>query len=229
MVEPMSQFIFDFQRSDPGLVRRLSDIPTSTISDALGRKGAMDGGIQAVGPSMKLAGPALTVKAYTADNLMCHLALRYARPGDILVVDAGGYLGAALWGELMCLNAKARGLGGFVIDGAVRDRMAIAEIGFPVFSRGCVPAGTFKASLGDLGVPIACGGIGVSSGDIVIGDADGIVVVPRLSAESVLEQAKAILLREEAIRAQIAEGGLLFDLLNLGVFFEDRLPADSDA
>jgi 4-hydroxy-4-methyl-2-oxoglutarate aldolase len=101
------------------------------------------------------------VRAYPADNLTCHVALKQARPGDILVVNAGGYTDAALWGELMSLNARERGLGGLVIDGAIRDREALEEIGFPVFARAWVPSGTYKNTLGSLNVPVACGGLSV--------------------------------------------------------------------
>ena len=209
-----------FDRPSPDVVRAFRELPTSIVSDVMGRMGAMDGGIRPIALAGGLTGPAFPVNAYPADNLMCHLALKLAQPGDILVVDAGGYGDAALWGELMSLNAVRRGLGGLVIDGAVRDRSTLAEIGFPVFARGCVPNGTFKRKPGALNQPVACGGLSVAPGDLVLGDADGVVVVPRADAEEILERASKQIEKEAMLRRQIEAGETLFDLLDLAGRFQ---------
>jgi len=208
------------KHSPARLVAAFKELPTPILSDVMGRKGAMDGGIRPVDPAMRLVGPAFTVKTPPADNLTCHLALKLARPGDILVVDGGGYRHVALWGELMSLNAQMLGLGGLVIDGAVRDRLALVDTGFAIFSRGCVPAGPFKNNVGALNVPVACGGLSVAPGDLVVGDADGVVVVPRNQADEILLHARDKLAQEESLRRQIAAGHTLYDLLNLDSLLE---------
>jgi 4-hydroxy-4-methyl-2-oxoglutarate aldolase len=216
----MPEFICDFQRPPTDVVDAFGELSSAVLSDVMGRRGAMDSGIAPVALSMRMAGTAFTVKAYPADNLMCHVALKLARPGDILVVDAGRYTDAALWGELMSLNAQARELGGLIIDGSIRDRRALEEIGFPVFARDCVPNGTFKSNLGELNVPVACGGLSVAPGDIVLGDADGVSVVPQEETDDVLERAQKQVEKEAALRRQIKAGHTLFDLLGLASRFQ---------
>ena len=211
----MFNMVQDFERPPELLVAAIRQMPTPILSDVMGRKGGMDAGIRPLDPRMRMGGPAFTVGAYPADNLMCHIALKLARPGDILVVNAGGYLGAALWGELTSLNAVKKGIGGLVIDGAVRDRLAICEIGFPVFARGCTPTGTFKVNLGTLNAPVACGQITVSPGDVVVGDADGVVVVPRGLLETILLGAREALAKEQTMRNEIAAGHATFELFGL--------------
>lgn len=211
----MSIILQDFIRPPAELVAALSRIPTPILSDALGRMGGMDAGIRPLDHKMQMGGVAYTVKTYPADNLMCHLALKLAHPGDIIVVDAGGLLTAALWGDLMSLNAKKRDLGGLVIDGAVRDQLDICELGFPVFARGCCPAGTFKSNLGSLNTPISCGGVSVSPGDVVVGDSVGVVVVPAQSIDKVLVKAQEVIMNEDGLRDRITSDTSIFDLLNL--------------
>lgn len=210
----MYQVIRDFPRPESNIVESLSMFSTPLLSDAMGRYNCMDSGIKPACPGMKLCGPALTVNTYMADNLLIHLAIKLARPGDILVVSTGG-CEAGYWGELMALSAKVHGIGGLVIDGGVRDSEQLCEMGFPVFSRWITPRGTFKLDPGSVNVDISCGGVAVSPGDIIIGDADGVVVVPAVKAAEVLERAGQAETKEAEIRKRILDREYIFDILNL--------------
>jgi 4-hydroxy-4-methyl-2-oxoglutarate aldolase len=216
----MYKIVDEFERPDSELVGQLSMIATSTLSDAMGRYGAMTHEIKPIDPSFRMAGPAYTVRCYVKDNLMLHYGLRMAKPGDILVVEAGGYPEGAFWGELMSTMAVRQRLKGIVLDSGARDGSKIREIGFPVFSRAVLPMGTLKDSPGSINIPVQCGGVVVHPGDIVVGDDDGVVVVPKADAVRVLDKALAILKKEEDIRRRIAAGELLFDILGLGPVFD---------
>ncbi|MEL7372785.1 MAG: RraA family protein, partial [Myxococcota bacterium] len=159
------------------------DADTASVSDCLGRFMSMDGGIQSLDSTLSLLGQARTVRCMVGDNSALHVALDIAEPGDVLVVDGEGFVGHALWGGLMTQAAKLKGLAGIVIDGAVRDSRQIAESGFPCFARGRVPAGPHKNFGGSVDGPIACGGVAINAGDLVVGDADGVVVVPLAQVE----------------------------------------------
>jgi 4-hydroxy-4-methyl-2-oxoglutarate aldolase len=215
----MYQIIDDFERPDSDLVKEFSKIATSTLSDAMGRYGAATHEIKPIDPSFHMVGPAYTIRCYVKDNLMLHYGLMHANPGDILVVEAGGYSEGAFWGELMSIMAKRKQLGGIVLDTGARDRCKIREIGFPVFSRSVLPMGTLKDSPGSINIPVQCGGVVVNSGDIVVGDDDGVVVIPKEDAKTVLKNAITILKKEEDIRERMASGEVLFDILGLDKIF----------
>jgi regulator of RNase E activity RraA len=155
---------------------------------------------------MKFAGPAVTVEVRPGDNLMIHAALALAKPGDVIVVDGGGYLGSALTGFLMVSQARAAGLAAFVIDGAVRDIEETCASGFPVFATGANPNGPTKAITGKINWPISVGGVAVQPGDLVIGDADGVVAVPREKAEEVVAAVQAKLDLEQEFLKALSEG-----------------------
>lgn len=201
-------------------IRRLGRLPVPVIGDALGRFGCMHSSIKPLSDAMRFAGPALTVQTYRADNLMCHVALEMAHPGDVLVVDACGFRETGLWGALMTTMAMKKSLGGLVVDGGVRDKLEIVEMGFPVFAAGISPMGGFKDSPGSVNVPIACGGVSVSPGDVVVGDADGVVIVPAALAESVASAAEGTAAKEGDLARRIGEGESLFDLLGLPAVVE---------
>jgi len=207
-------------RPHPDLVRKIRSFDTPVLSDAMGRYGAMSHEVKPVSRDFRMAGPAYTVRSYVKDNLMVHYALDNAMPGDILVVDSGGYTDGALWGELASIMARKRGLGGIVLDGGARDTGKIMEIGFPVFSRSVTPAGTLKDSPGSINVPVQCGGLAVKPGDIVVGDADGVVVIPLDDAGTVLEKAGRIIKKEKEVMERMARGETLFEILGLGRFFD---------
>ena len=189
------------------LIERFRGLASSTLADAMGRFNFMDPAIQSRS-SLLLCGPAVTVNARPADNLMVHKALQVATPGDIVVVNTGGNTTSAVFGELMCHTASSAGLGGIVVDGAIRDVEGITRLGFPAFSRTVSPGSCDKDGPGEINVPISCGGTGVAPGDIVVGDADGVVVVPRGDAEVVLRLVAALMTRESNRIAEIKGGGL---------------------
>jgi RraA family protein len=190
----------------PELLKRFAKLPTANVADAMDRLGALDSRIKPVWPGATIVGPAFTVWTRAGDNKLLHEALRRAAPGDVLIVNGQGDESRALLGELMAERAKVNGIAGFVIDGAVRDADVIGEIEVPVFARAVTPAGPYKHGPGRLGCTIAVGGVAVAPGDIVLGDADGVVIVPQDEAEQVLVAAEAKFEDETARRADIKAG-----------------------
>ena len=194
-------------RLDDDLVRRFADAASSQLADAMGRFNFMDPGIQPRS-GLPLCGLALTVNCRPADNLMVHKALEVAEPGDIVVVNTCGNVTSAVFGELMCTTAAAKRIGGIVVDGAIRDVEAIIHIGMPAFSRSISPGACDKDGPGEVNVPISCGGTVVAPGDVVVGDADGVVVVPRAHAAEVLQLVAELIERERTRMAEIRAGQL---------------------
>lgn len=211
----MNIILRDFVRPDPALVKGFEGVPTGVVSDAMGRGNSMAAEIKPAWPGAKLLGPALTVRTFPADNLMIHKAATLAKPGDVLVVNAGGYKDAAVFGDLLGYSCKVHGVAGLVIDGATRDAEGLAAVGFSVFARGVLPMGPFKDSPGAINLPISCGGIAVRPGDIILGDADGVVVIPQEHAAEILAKAQAGLAKEQQLRQRIAQGEFIFDILKL--------------
>jgi 4-hydroxy-4-methyl-2-oxoglutarate aldolase len=155
---------------------------------------------------MKLAGPAYTVEVRGGDNLMIHTAITLAKPGDILVIDGKTDRTCALMGAIMINACKALRLGGVVMDGAARDTLELRDLGFPVFCVGANPNGPTKFIPGRINHPISCGGISVNPGDLIVGDADGVVVVEREKAASLLDAARKKVDDETARIAAIQQG-----------------------
>jgi RraA family protein len=171
-----------------------------------GRRGTLDGRIAPVSPAMRLAGPAFTIEVRAGDNLMIHAAISMAKPGDILVIDGKGDRTCALMGSIMINACRKLGLGGVVIDAAIRDSDELREMGFPVYAVGANPNGPTKFVPGRINWPISCGGIAVHPGDLVVGDADGVVIVEREKAASLLELAAQKVSDERARIADIQAG-----------------------
>jgi RraA family protein len=196
----------NFERVSADLVRQAGEYQAAILADVNGRRGAMHGRIAALRPRMKLAGPALTVEVRPGDNLMIHAAISLAKPGDVLVIDGKGDQTAALMGTIMMTACKQLGLAGVVIDGAVRDSLELDEMDFPVFSVGTNPNGPTKNVPGRIGHPITCGGVAVRSGDLVVADADGVVVIERERVEALLPLARRKVEDENARVAAIKKG-----------------------
>ena len=178
--------IRDFERVSPETVAAAAKYQAAILADVAGRRGTLDGRIVPVSPSMKLAGPAFTIEVRPGDNLMIHAAMAMAKPGDILVVDGKGDTTCALMGAIMINACKVLGLGGVVLDAAVRDTEELRELGFPVFSAGANPNGPTKFVPGRINWPISAAGIAIRPGDLVVGDADGVVVIEREKAAELL-------------------------------------------
>ncbi|WCI08187.1 methyltransferase [Arthrobacter sp. OVS8] len=193
----------ELSRPGQDVIDRLAKLPAANIGDAMDRLGVADSAIQAIWPGARLAGPAFTVWTRPGDNQGIHRALELARPGDVIVVCGGGDESRALLGELIGERAINLGLAGFALDGAARDAEALGEIGMPVFARAITPAGPYKNGPSRLGTPISFGGVPVLPGDIIIGDSDGIVVVPREQAAIVADAAEAVFADETNRRRAI--------------------------
>lgn len=196
----------DFPRLPADIVRQASEYQAAILADVAGRRGALHGRIQALRPSMKVAGTALTVEVRPGDNLMIHAAMSLAKPGDVLVIDGKGDQTSALMGTIMMTACRKLGIVGVVVDGAVRDALEIEEMGFPVFSVGTNPNGPTKFVPGRIGHPVTVGGVAVHPGDFVLGDADGVVVVERDKIASLLPLAARKVKDEAARIAAINEG-----------------------
>jgi 4-hydroxy-4-methyl-2-oxoglutarate aldolase len=198
--------IREFERVPADVVRQAGEYQAAIIADVAGRRGALNGRIRPVTSRMKLAGPAFTVEVRPGDNLMIHAAMSMAKPGDVLVIDGKGDLGAALMGTIMMTACKQLGLAGVVIDGAVRDTLELEEMGFPVFAAGANPNGPTKNVPGRIGHPVSVGGVTVRPGDFVLGDADGVVVVEREKIAALVPQAAKKVADESARIAAIKQG-----------------------
>lgn len=185
------------------------------LHEAMGKRGAMSHEIKPAFPGARLLGRALTIKSSPGDNLMLHLAISVAQPGDILVAGVDGFLEAGIWGDLATVAAQMRGIKGLLTDGAVRDVDGISRLNFPVFSRGLSIKGTTKKQKGELNRPLCIGGVWVQPGDYIVGDVDGVVVVPAAEVDAAVAKAYEIRQREDAIIAKLKEGGLTLDLLGL--------------
>jgi 4-hydroxy-4-methyl-2-oxoglutarate aldolase len=201
--------------TDPRALKALAAASTGMLSDALGRWGAMHSEIRSMAPGARCCGPAFTVRCWPADNLTIHRALELTAPGDILVIDGGNQRDTALIGDVMVYAAQLRGVAGIVLQGLVRDRASIATYGLPLFACGSTPRAAIKDTLGPLQVPIQCGGVVVRPGDVVVGDDDGVVVVPHEETAVVVERLGAMAGREEKLRQGLAAGQTTVDILGL--------------
>ena len=186
-------------RIDDAVLARARATGTASLHEASGRRGALPHGLRAIDPAMRMAGRALPVRSPVGDNLWIHRAIAAAQPSDVLVVDAGDGPGFGYWGEIMASAALARGLAGLVITGGVRDVTRLVELGLPTFCTGTAIRGTVKAADGDgaVGEPVRIGEIVVRAGDLVAGDADGVVAFPAADAERVIAAS------EERDRAEV--------------------------
>jgi 4-hydroxy-4-methyl-2-oxoglutarate aldolase len=213
----------NFPRPAKELVAGFAGVPTGNVVDAMGGAGALDYRIKPLEISAKvLVGVAVTCNCGPADNLALFGALSLAKPGDILVAATGGYTGAAVVGDLMLGMARNRGVLGFVTDAMVRDIGGLLAVGLPVYCAGVTPNSPVRNGPGAVGEPVDLGGLRVESGDIIIGDRDGIVVVPRERAAAVLEALVEVRAAEAALEAKV-KGGLEIPDFVLAILAPDRV------
>lgn len=215
-IDPKSRIRTDgFTRVTPDLVERARPLSSATVHEAGGKIGVMPPAIRPVHPHFRVCGPAVTVHSPPGDNLWLHYAIYAAQPGDVLVVHCNGAFDHGYWGEVMSTAAKARGLGGLVIDGGVRDYLLLDEVGFPVFARGQCIRGTAKdkSAIGWINAPLLFGDLVVHPGDLVIGDNDGVVVVSQDSAQEVVAASE----RRDADELEIC-GRLMAGETTLGIY-----------
>ena len=194
------------------LIKQLSKFSSATICEALGNIGFLPSGIKPISPKMKVCGPAYTIKTMPRDNVLLHRAYAYAQAGDVLIANCSGFYEAGYWGDLMSLGAKTKGINGLVIDACVRDADDIEAMGFPVFSRGLCIRGTSNHGDGTLNEPIIIGDVLINPGDIIVGDRDGVVVIPFNKIEETIEKALARETKEERTREELRKGKVSIDV-----------------
>jgi len=212
---PLYRHDAPFARLDADALAAWAGIPPAIASDCMNRAQAMAGRIKPLSPGTRLAGQARTVACMAGDNSAIHAAIRLIRPGEVLVIAAGGHPDTALWGGLLTQAALSRGCAGVVIDGAVRDVAELRENGFPCFAAASVPAGPHKGFGGTIDGVIACAGCTVAPGDIVLGDDDGIAVVPLGSAAAILAACRDKLAQEAKALERLRSGELLADQMGI--------------
>ena len=193
-------------RPDAKVLAAFGSASSAQVADCMSRLGGMDVGLKPVWPSPRVVGPALTVWCHSGDNLMLHKALSLAQPGDIVVMNTQGNINNSGFGELVATTAVKMGVRGVIVDGTVRDAEAFERLGLPVYSRGICPNGCNKDGGGEVGTIIACGGVAVRPGDVIVADRDGIAVVPLEDAGEVAALTKAQIEREEKRLAEIEKG-----------------------
>ena len=188
------------------IAKEFLTLPVANVSDSMWRLTAGGSRLRPMHKSGQMAGPALTVKSRPGDNLMLHKAIDMAEPGDIIVCDAGGDLTNSLMGELMLAHAIKRGVGGFVLDGAVRDVEAFLDVNLPVFAAGVSHRGPYKDGPGEINVSVAIDGMVIEPGDLVIGDWDGVLSIPLDDVESILKKTNEKQAAEAVDMAKIEAG-----------------------
>ena len=203
------------KRAPKELIDEFKVLPTTIVSDAMNRMNSMSAEIKPIIEDVNIAGSAVTTQCIAGDNLMIHKAIYVAEPEDVIVVDARGHKDTAVWGNIMTKACKIRGIVAVVIDGSIRDIRENRDEEFPIFCKGVVPAGSQKSWGGNINVPIQCGGAHVDPGDIIVGDDDGVVVVPRNIAKEVLQKAKERVKMEEEWINEIQKGETTLEVIGL--------------
>jgi 4-hydroxy-4-methyl-2-oxoglutarate aldolase len=215
-------------------VRLLGELGVATVHEAQGRTGLLRPYMRPIYPSARVSGPAITVLCHPGDNLMIHAAIEVCQPGDVLVVAALSDSSDGMFGELLGVSCRAHGVAGLIIDAGVRDTAELTAMQFPVWAKAVSAQGTVKASAGSVNVPIVCAGAMVDPGDVIVGDADGVAVVPRQAAAEIAKLGDQRRAKEEKTRERLSKGelgvdfhGLRAKLKELGVEYVDELPEET--
>lgn len=207
-------------------LKKLEQLPTGNVADnnnSKAHQGVMDSGIKPIDPASHMVGRAVTVQCFPGDNLALHQGIYACNPGDILVIDCHGYVEAGHFGDIMATACKVQGIAGVVIDGSARDAEDIKKIGLPVFVRGLNPSGTVKESLAKINVPVTVGGVEVHAGDIVLGDCDGVVVVPQEQEDAVFAAAIAKFEKEAHIIEMLLAGKTTLEVYGFDKIIEKKM------
>jgi len=221
--------IKNIERPDQNTIEKLKSFGTATVHEAMGRTGLMKPYLRPIYDTAKVCGTAVTVSAHPGDNLMIHAAIEMCQPGDVLVVTVTSDNTDGMFGDLLGVSAQSRGVEGLIIDAGVRDTTELTEMKFPVWAKAISAKGTVKATPGSVNIPVVCAGAIVNPGDVIIGDRDGVVIVPKEDVEKVAQAAQAREDREAKVRHRLATGELGLDiyglrekLQNLGVTYIDK-------
>lgn len=211
MVAPLFRVFRNFSRPSETKIAPFREVPTGNICDAMDRFGSLDHRIRPLDASLRLCGPALTVRTRPNDNAAIYKALEEVKPGDVLVIATYEYLVGSTFGGLWLQAARNAGAAGVVCDGLCRDVSEIRSFKLPVFVRGTSPGSPFKNGPAEIGGPVSCGGVAVHAGDLICGDEDGVVVVPQRDLARVAEELESIRRKEDAMQAAISSGVIIPD------------------
>jgi 4-hydroxy-4-methyl-2-oxoglutarate aldolase len=204
---PLLTILRDRPRPDATLLARLAGTLTGHVIDAMDGAGAMEAAVKPIDPARAaFVGVALPCQTGPGDNLAIMAAIALAQPGDVIVAAAEGFAGSAIMGDNVAWMARNAGVAALVTDGAVRDAAGIREIGVPLFARAVTPNSGARSGPGRVGLPVVCGGVAVAAGDVLVGDADGVVVIPAALLPTVLDRLPRVQEAERALQARLAGG-----------------------